>query len=417
MQLLKNKKEFFWKVGIKSKSQPKFKNLKKLARKNRSSQIRANKVGKISEEKRKEGQSPINITIISLDEAFTSRKIVETFNLADEDAIIHVNEKRNIFHLAVPRFKQRYTFFCPDITSIISTLDFLRVSDILVILWPIETTNLHIAHSRLLDVITAHGFPPTFNLVLTLPASGKQRDSTRKALEKLMAPWAKDSRIYDLQGGSPLQILRQISTTRKIRSNLQKLKPYLIAENVQIIKTEVNSDSFSLLISGYLNGAPLNVNGLVHISGCGDFQLSQVVFENDPHPLKQSKKAESMEILRAIKADPLKQTQLDSEIIQDPMNTDQPEMDENEEKFEVPKVKLPEGTSEYQASWLIDDDYDENDDEEEESDESDLLKTKTMETTCMERKMVSVRRWRKKIFLKMEVILIQSLRVPQWTNQ
>jgi len=39
-----------------------------------------------------------------------------------------------------------------------------------------------------------------------------------------------------------------------------------------------------------------------------------------------------MEILRAIKADPLKQTQLDSEIIQDQMNTDQPEMDENEEK-------------------------------------------------------------------------------------
>jgi len=56
-----------------------------------------------------------------------------------------------------------------------------------------------------------------------------------------------------------------------------------------LFKFKDNSDSFSLLISGYLNGAPLNVNGLVHISGCGDFQLSQVVFENDPNPLKQFK--------------------------------------------------------------------------------------------------------------------------------
>uniref|UniRef100_A0A1I8C088 Pre-rRNA-processing protein TSR1 homolog n=1 Tax=Meloidogyne hapla TaxID=6305 RepID=A0A1I8C088_MELHA len=355
-------KEQKGKIGIKSNSQPKFKHLKKLARKNRSLQIRSNKIEKISEQKRKEGQTPINITLISLDEAFTSRKLVETFNLADEDAIIHLNEKRQIFHLAVPRFKQRYTFFCPDTNSIISTLDFLRVSDILLILWPIETTNLQIAHSRLLDVIYAHGSPPTFNLVSTLPTSGKQRDSTRKSLEKLMAPWAKDSRIYDLQSGSPLQILRQISTTRKVRSNLQKLRPYLIAENVQIVKNEEDVDSCTLLVSGYLNGAPLNINGLVHISGCGDFQLSQVVFENDPNPLKQSKKAEPMETLKIIKANPAKQTQLDSEIILDPLNTDQPEIDEN--------VKLPEGTSEYQASWLIDDDY-EDEDEEEESDESE----------------------------------------------
>ena len=38
-------------------------------------------------------------------------------------------------------------------------------------------------------------------------------------------------------------------------------------------------------MSGYVRGQSLNVNGLVHIPGYGDFQMSEVDGPADPHPL------------------------------------------------------------------------------------------------------------------------------------
>ena len=94
-----------------------------------------------------------------------------------------------------------------------------------------------------------------------------------------------------------------------------------------------------------------------------------------------------METLKILKADPSMQTALDCEIIPDQINIDQLEINENEKKCQkylflfgnffifsviIPKAKVPEGTSEYQASWLIDDDYeDECDEEKTDEDEFD----------------------------------------------
>jgi hypothetical protein len=39
-------------------------------------------------------------------------------------------------------------------------------------------------------------------------------------------------------------------------------------------------------VSGYLRGASMNVNKLVHLKGWGDFQLERIESETDPHPLK-----------------------------------------------------------------------------------------------------------------------------------
>lgn len=39
----------------------------------------------------------------------------------------------------------------------------------------------------------------------------------------------------------------------------------------------------TLKVSGYLRGPPLNVNGLVHVQRWGDFQMKQIVIEEDLH--------------------------------------------------------------------------------------------------------------------------------------
>jgi pre-rRNA-processing protein TSR1 len=45
-----------------------------------------------------------------------------------------------------------------------------------------------------------------------------------------------------------------------------------------------------LKLTGYVRGQSMSVNRLVHISGLGDFQLSQIDVLDDPHPLTKSDK-------------------------------------------------------------------------------------------------------------------------------
>ena len=46
------------------------------------------------------------------------------------------------------------------------------------------------------------------------------------------------------------------------------------------------SGSGTLKLSGYIRGQALNVNGLVHLPGTGDFQMKQIDAPTDPYPLQ-----------------------------------------------------------------------------------------------------------------------------------
>lgn len=45
----------------------------------------------------------------------------------------------------------------------------------------------------------------------------------------------------------------------------------------------------TLKITGFLRGNTLSVNGLVHIPGLGDFQMSQIDAPVDPYSLEKDK--------------------------------------------------------------------------------------------------------------------------------
>lgn len=45
----------------------------------------------------------------------------------------------------------------------------------------------------------------------------------------------------------------------------------------------------TLKITGYLRGASLSVNGLVHLPGIGDFQMSQIDSPPDPYNIDKKK--------------------------------------------------------------------------------------------------------------------------------
>jgi hypothetical protein len=94
----------------------------------------------------------------------------------------------NIF-FRVPRFKTRYIFLFPETNRVVDVQDCLRVSDLLILYWQLNTETLETNHQQLLNTILAQGTPETLNIVTGMPSSGKKRDSMRKMLEKTMTSW------------------------------------------------------------------------------------------------------------------------------------------------------------------------------------------------------------------------------------
>jgi hypothetical protein len=52
-------------------------------------------------------------------------------------------------------------------------------------------------------------------------------------------------------------------------------------------------------VSGYLQGLPLSVNGLVHLSNFGDYQMSRIIECKDPFPLESEKNNSSKAVLES----------------------------------------------------------------------------------------------------------------------
>lgn len=127
----------------------------------------------------------------------------------------------------------------------------------------------------------------------------------------------------------------------------------------------------TLLLTGYIRARNLSVNQLVHVSGAGDYQLCKIEILNDPYPLNPRKGQDSMDaddvhdvqVIRTIMPDGSKQEPLLVENIPDPLAGEQTwpteaemaEAEEDQKQKKLKRRKLPAGTSEYQAAWILDD--------------------------------------------------------------
>ncbi|KAH0920860.1 hypothetical protein HID58_020878 [Brassica napus] len=218
------------------------------------------------------------------------------------------------------------------------------------------------------------------------------------------SPWEENvSSFIDSFGSQCLSVLRSIglpSTTVLIRFmwlfKAQKLtvphwrsqRPYVVTEKVGMVVSNESSGKCTLLLSGYLRARKLSVNQLVHVSGIGDFQLSELEVLKDPFPLNERKKQNSMElddshdeeVLRSLHPDPMKQEPLVAENTPDPLAGEQTwpteaemaEADRNQKQGKLKKRTLPRGMSEYQAAWIVDE-IDEEDSDNGDSDDDGMV--------------------------------------------
>ena len=123
----------------------------------------------------------------------------------------------------------------------------------------------------------------------------------------------------------------------------------------------------TLKLYGYLRGRNLNVNSLVHLPSLGTFQMSEIY-------ISKRNATEKMGDTWSLEqhADQAKQENLDREAVYDEMNAEQTwptEQELAEAQVKPVKKKVPKGTSDYQAAWILDSEEEEVTDEEEEDDD------------------------------------------------
>ncbi|KAG2624219.1 hypothetical protein PVAP13_3KG113900 [Panicum virgatum] len=261
--------------------------------------------------------------------------------------------------VASPTYKLRTTVLQAPYGDLTSCMELAKVADLLAFVLPANSlysgdssSPIDEFGSQCLSVFRAMGLPSTAVFIRDLPADNKSRQELKKAATSfLSAELPEDCKFY-------------LADTK---DDLHKV----------CIKPDDNTGLCTLLVSGYLRAHNLSVNQLVHVSGAGDFQLSQIDVLKDPCPLNERKSSDVMEtedngiqIVNTFVPDCTNQEPLLVENVPDPLageqtwptEEDMEEANINNKQRKLVKRKLPRGTSEYQAAWIVDDTDDEDND-------------------------------------------------------
>jgi pre-rRNA-processing protein TSR1 len=243
--------------------------------------------------------------------------------------------------------------------------------------------------SQCLSVFRALGLPSTVVLIRDLPTDMKKRHESKKICNSTLGSlFPEDCKFYPADTKDELHKFMWLFKEQRVTvPHWRNQRPYLMAQKVDMITDECNSDKCTLILTGYIRARSLSVNQLVHVSGAGDFQLSKIEILEDPCPLNVRKQEDLMEsdefhnvkVISILTPDPLKQEPLLVENIPDPLAGEQTwpteaemaEADKNHIEKKVRKRVLPRGTSDYQAAWIVDESDDDDDDDDDDHDGDD----------------------------------------------
>uniref|UniRef100_A0A0R3RS24 Pre-rRNA-processing protein TSR1 homolog n=1 Tax=Elaeophora elaphi TaxID=1147741 RepID=A0A0R3RS24_9BILA len=324
-------------------------------------------------------QPPIFVTVLSFDRNYSADELIALLCSCDETSYRNTSYNGCLNHLYIKRLKSRYVFAAPDCSSTDVVLDYVKVSDVIAFIWPADG-EITAEDDILMSTLLAHGLSVTIHFVPGLSATTKQKEIIRKNVSKLITNWSfGDEKLMHCDSGNDaLLALRLMSTMKKKLSCMQSMRPHLIAEKVE--KSEVEGDFCTLKVSGYLRGSSLNVNSLVHVPWLGDFQMKNIVVEDDPYAPDKKIRVTIKASGTTFKPNINLQTSLQSEMVPDPMDAEQiwPTKEEIvKAAFKTKKIvkNVPVGTSAYQAEWIINDEDEMSDEDiEEELEDGNTLK-------------------------------------------
>ncbi|XP_058785527.1 uncharacterized protein LOC131660324 [Vicia villosa] len=364
----------------------------------RNKMLREQKKAAVLKEKRELSGSKCPPRVIVL---FALRDTVDLEPVANDLLSLLSNDSSAVLSgtVASSEYRTRVTVLKAPHGDLQSCLEMAKVADLLVFVASVTARSLcEVTDSYFIDSFGKHclsifkslGLPSTAVFVRDLPTELKQRNELKKVCtSSLASEFPEDCKFYPADTKDDLHKFLSLFKEQRLKTpHWRTQRPYLTTNKVDAVY-DGNSDKCTLVLSGYLRSRNLSVNQLVHVSGAGDFQLCKIEVLKDPFALNSKKKQDLMdsdemhdgEVIRSLVPDPETQEYLVVENTPDliageqtwPTEAEMAQADEDRKQKKLRKRKLPAGTSEYQAAWIVDDSDEEQSDCDNEDEDGMML--------------------------------------------
>lgn len=364
------------KVGVKTLSRKGgIRDLSREERRNREKQLRATKRQETLAIKRglgSESTPPVLVFVYSRSGVYTLSKLFNLLKGCTEDAVISTDTDRQSTIMYLPRFKTRYHFITVPDNDLFAVMDAVKVADILLLVHSLATESID--DDPALNTIYNHFLPTTLHIVQGLEElPTKKRSDIKGNLQSLIEDKFPGEKLHSLDKESDaLQVLNLLANCKRKNMSYKSKRSQIVSQETTFTIVD-GADTGLLTVSGYVRSQPLDVNGLIHVPGWGDFQIESIEVVEDPHAVRTRKSGGDVTMTsnRCLKPDPLIQESLERENELDPMEGEQtfPTAEEiaaaaaEEDAKKKIQKKVPKGTSDYQAAWIIDEEDNNNEDD------------------------------------------------------
>ncbi|KAJ3697066.1 hypothetical protein LUZ61_000771 [Rhynchospora tenuis] len=280
--------------------------------------------------------------------------------------------------IASSAYRLRTTVLEAPYGDLVACMEMAKVADLMAFV--VSANSLYDNHSdglidptgaQCLSILRAIGLSSTCVLIRDLPQDLKSKSEAKKvSISSLSSEMPEDCKYYAADTKEELHKFMWLFKEQHLTCpHWRNQRPYIISNEVCFEPDSGISGTCTLVLSGYLRAHNLSPNQLVQVTGAGDFQLSKVDILKDPFPLNERRGHNLMEseehmnqICQTLTPDPSAQEPLLVENTPDPLAGEQTwpteaemeEADASNKERKVKKRKLPRGTSDYQAAWIVD---------------------------------------------------------------
>ncbi|CAI4059565.1 hypothetical protein SUVZ_04G1820 [Saccharomyces uvarum] len=381
------------------------KQVSKLQRRNKSKQLRAQKILDSIENRKlfegKNGAAKI-VTILPLVSDLDPLDILYRLlkSADDEEIMIQEVESKRIFNVHIKKFKSNLKIIIPDMTNFLNILDCAKVADFVIFgLSGVNEVDGEFGE-QIVRALELQGIASYIGVISNLSAVHEKEKfqlDVKQSLESYFKHFfPNEERIYNLEKNSDsLNVLRTLCQKLPRSINWRDNRGYVVADLVDFVET--SPDSGELVVEGTVRGIGFNANRLVHIPDLGDFQLNKIEKISESSQKRKNIKNKTNNTADNVDLDLDLQTVFESDMNRDTLDEYAPEDVEDWSDYDddfgyedlttaryddhgyLPgreqaskKVAVPKGTSDYQAKWYLDDVIEVADEEEmEQADEEE----------------------------------------------
>lgn len=334
-------------------------------RRNTAAQIRLNKINQVTNEKRLfEGKNSIPkiVSVIPLCSDIDPVQVVSALNRAIDAKIISNNEELIMNPgqtiVASDRFnKHKLRYILPKM-NFVDMLDAAKVADFTIFVLS-ATTEVDSTGELCIRAAESQGISSVMGVISGLGevAPAKKQTEVKQSLQSFFSHFFPTcDKLYSYDNSSDaLHVVRTMCQKLPKGIVWRDCRPYVLADNVMY-----DEESGCAVVEGVVRGERLNPDRLVHVPGCGDFQIDKIV-STVSETLSAGAEADNLDELAQIDADMDEDEDFGDEFDEMvPLNQQSGVRLDGHEYFdngaEILKGKrVPKGTSAYQASWIVDD--------------------------------------------------------------